>query len=130
MTMQIRRLVFAAALAVSGCSLMTDAATRLAYDISSNADALTKSADTERTFAHEPASAPAGCAGAYQVTIDAGGSLGVGCDTEYPQVSYTTTYHRNAVTVPEKLQVTKKAGESLKVTLKKNGSAIELVRIE
>lgn len=119
-----------ALLALAGCSFMTDAATRLANDIVNHANTLKNSPGAERTFVHQPSSSPAGCPGAYQVTFDSSGGLGIGCDRAYPEVSYTTTYHRNAVTVPARLQVSKRAGEGLTVTLRKNGNAIELVRIE
>ena len=125
----IRRAILAAALVVSGCSFMTDAATRLAYDIVRNAHTLKSSADMDRTFVHHPASSPSGCSGTYQVTFDSSGGLSISCDKSYPQVSYSTTYHRNAVTVPAQLSIRKNAGEPLNVTLHKQGDAIVLTRI-
>ena len=129
MTSRIGRAILAAALVVSGCSFMTDAATRLAYDIVRNAHTLKGSAGTDRTFVHHPASSPSGCSATYQVTFDASGALSISCDTSYPQVSYSTTYHRNAVTVPAQLSIRKNAGEPLNVTLHKQDDAIMLTRI-
>ena len=41
--------------------------------------------------------------------------------------SYSTSYHLNAVRVPQELSVVKKTGESVKVTLRKRDGAIEVV---
>jgi hypothetical protein len=125
----IRRLGVAIALFACGCTFMTDAATRLATDIVRNARALESSADTDRTFVHHPTASPAGCAGSYQVTFDSGGGLSVSCDRLYPQVSYSTTSHRGAVTIPAPLSVVKAAGEPLNVTLHKQGATIAITRV-
>lgn len=41
--------------------------------------------------------------------------------------SYSTTYHLNAVRVPQELSAVKKAGESVSVTFRKRDGAIEVV---
>jgi len=129
MTASMRSVLLVALLAAVGCS-MTDAATRLASDINHQAAEFAKSPDTERTFAHVPVASPSGCPGAYQVTVEANGALVIGCDKAYPQVSFTTTSHRAAVTVPAQLQVNKNAGETLSLTLRKQGSVIELAKLQ
>lgn len=124
-----------------GCTFMTDAATRLAYDVVREAGELRRSDDAERTFEHVPLASPEGCDGAYNVRFQeslhhpqSGGSILVGCKGSENfgryGYSYGTTYHLNAVRVPVSLSVEKAMGETVRITLRKNGGAIEVVRIE
>lgn len=127
--------------AAGGCGFMTDAATRLANDVVREAGELRGSDQTERTFEHVPVASPEGCDGAYNVEFQeslhhpqGGGSLVVGCkgseNSGRHGYSYSTTYHLNAVRVPVALSVEKATGEAVRITLRKNGGAIELVKIE
>ncbi len=129
------------ALSPSGCSFMTDAATRLAADVSREAKILRDSPDRERTFEHVPASSPEGCAGAYTVKFQeslhhpqSGGAILVGCQGEEgfarQGYSYSTTSHLHAVRVPAELIVEKAAGDAVRITLRKNGGTIDVVRLE
>ena len=129
-------------LAVAGCGdFGTDAATRLGNEIVLNAQILRKGSDSERTFVHHPKSSPEGCDGPYVVVFQeslhhptSGGSLLIYCGkapkSALDAYSFTTTVHLNAVRVPVALSVEKAPGAQLKVTLRKQGDTIELVRIE
>lgn len=127
--------------AAGGCTFMTDAATRLANDVVREAGELRASGETERTFEHVPLASPEGCDGAYNVEFQesphhppSGGSLVVSCKGSESVgrygYSYSTTYHLNAVRVPVALSIEKAKGEAVRITLRKNGGAIEVVRIE
>jgi len=63
-----------------------------------------------------------------------GGSPLVGCKGERNfqalGYSYSTTYHLNAVRGPKELSADKNAGGPLRVTLRKEGSAIDVVKVE
>jgi hypothetical protein len=135
-------LIVVAGLTSSGCGdFMTDAATRLANDVVREAKELRKSGDTERTFVHHPKASPESCSRPYRIKFQeslhhpaSGGSLLVRCgvDPTFKESDhhFSTTYHLNAVRVPVELVVEKPAGAELKVTLRKNGEAIELVGLE
>ena len=64
----MRRFVLILCLAVglAGCDFMTDAATRIAYDLEREAAALRRSGEATRTFTHKPKASPEGRAGAAQ----------------------------------------------------------------
>lgn len=126
-------LLLLAALGIAqGCADNTDAATRLANDIIEHSKALTKSKDIDVTFVHTPKATPAGCSGAYMVTLSASvrGKLSIGCDKKYPDVSYTTTTHKNAVSVPATISVMKAAGQPLSITLHKGNGRVDLTSIQ
>ena len=139
-----RRAIAASALLgliVSGCSLMTDAATRLGQDVVENATALKSDSAAERTFEHEPRSWPEGCEEGYTVTFQeslhhpaSGGSLLIGCKgtANFRRLgySYSTTYHLNAVRVPRELSADKAVHASLQITLRKEGALIDVVGIK
>jgi len=99
---------------LSGCVLLTDPATRLAYDIQDAALELEASDLNEIAFRHKPY----GVEDHYRVMIqttnpavECNGSLGVGRSG--------TSYHGRFVTVPETLEVRKRKGESLLIRLVK-----------
>jgi len=140
------RAAFASMLALaglvgSGCVLLTDAATRLGEDVVENAGELRNGQAAERAFVHRPRSWPSGCDAGYTVTLQeslhhpkSGGALLVGCKGERNFLalgySYSTTYHLNAVRVPAKLSVEKEAGASLRITLRKQPTGIDVVKVE
>jgi hypothetical protein len=63
-----------------------------------------------------------------------GGSLLIGCKGERNfqalGYSYSTTYHLNAVRVPKELSADKNGSASLRVTLRKQGSVIDVVEVQ
>jgi len=114
----MKRLIVAvsAAMALSACMLITDAATRLANDIRATAGQLNgRPAGTRDTVVHQPRSWPEGCPARYEVTLQASrpsspscGSLLVGCvgsaNHQALGYDYSTTYHCNFVSVPHELK--------------------------
>lgn len=95
-------------------SLISDASTRLAYQIRDEAAALRTSGASSRTFEHFPKKWPDGVSGDYSIHI--GQSIGV-----LPTRS-GTTYHRNFVFVPRDLRISHREGEPTLITLEvKNG---------
>lgn len=121
----------------ASCILLTDAATRLAYDIEREAGRLRTSGEASRTFDHRPRSSPAGCSGGSTVTLSSGG-LGVYCADGRPVppaarghvFSYTTTYHRRFVEVPQALTVDVGRNATVRITLRKQGRRIIVAALE
>ena len=116
----------ALALNQSGCgALMTDAATRLAFQIEDEVEAMRKSGETKRTFEHIPARWPEGIADDYRVEMQesAGGTRGALIVTESRAgaVHYHTTAHSNWVDVPATLVATHTKGEATLVTIELRG---------
>lgn len=128
------RLLFALALFgfMAGCGdFMTDAATRLAYQIESEAKALRGSKETTRTFAHKPKSSPEGVTGAYVLTFVAG-PLGKGylAFSKGPQEQwYHTSYHLRFVEVPQDLKIRKAEGQAVQVVLKRSGETVQVAEL-
>ena len=121
--------------------LITDAATRLGEDLLWNAALLQRHSGSDRLFAHDPRSWPAGCEGDYTVELQeslhhpqSGGALLIGCKGTPNFLkfgySYSTTSHLNAVRVPTYLSADKKAGESVQVMLRKQNGVVDVVNIE
>ncbi len=114
------------ALNQSGCGMiMTDAATRLAFQIEDEVDALRESGATQRTFEHRPARWPEGIAGAYRVELreSSGGTRGalIVMETHATAVHYHTTAHSNWVDVPATLVATHAKGAPTLVTIEMRG---------
>ena len=123
-----------AATAASSCILMTDAATRLAYDLEREAAKLRSSQATVRVFEHRPVGWPAGCEADFDLMLGAGSDIAVRClDAGHPPTSgvhYTTTYHLRFVKVPRALSVSRLTNASIRVTLRKEGDEIVVNAIE
>jgi hypothetical protein len=118
-------------------ALVSDAATRLAYQIRNQSLLMRVSGESTRTFVHEPRSWPDGVDGAYRVEIKSGKtdpfpghrSIGVARNlTERPW--YWTSYHRNYVDVPEDVEVAHQAGEPTLVTLEMRDGKILLTALK
>jgi hypothetical protein len=130
------RLAFAslAVIAASSCILMTDAATRLAYDLEREAGNLRSSRATVRVFEHRPVGWPAGCKADFDLMLGAHSDIAVRCiDADHPPTSgfhYTTTYHLRFVTVPRALSVSRRNNASVRITLRKQGDEIIIDTIE
>jgi hypothetical protein len=105
---------------------MTDAATRLAFDIRDHAEELERSDASSITFLHHPIASPEGCAGAYTITIAPAGSLGVHCDGH----AYGTTSHRKFADADRALTVSHRAGEAAKIILRKTEAGIRIDMLE
>lgn len=117
--------------------LVSDAATRLAYQIRNQTILMKVSGDTRRTFAYDPGSWPDGVNGAYRIEIKSlktdprprHRSIGVARNlTERPW--YWTSYHLNYVDVPEDVEIAHQAGEVTLVTLERKDGRIQLTALK
>lgn len=117
--------------------LVSDAATRLAYQIRNEALWMRAAGETIRVFTYSPTGWPDGVAGAYRIEITEGNnaprpghrSIGVARNlTE--RTWYATSYHLNYVEVPADLEVRHQAGEATVVTLEARDGKILLTRLE
>jgi hypothetical protein len=122
---------------LNGCVLLTDGATRLAYDLESASRTLRRSEAQTLSFVHQPASWPDGVTGEYEVVLQeslhhpvSGGALLVGDLRTRSYANWGTSYHLNFVRVPEPLQIRKSKGESVTVELRKNGAAIDVASLK
>ena len=111
-------------------NVLTDAATRLAYELKAGAKQLNKSDKSEWEVEHLPVSSPEGIDGAYQITLQAvkhdnNGINGSGSLTveNIGGKYYGTSYHLRFVTVTKELKIRKKKGETTYLTLRKTGVA-------
>ena len=126
-------LVVALLVGVASCGdFMTDAATRLAYEIEREAKELKRSNETTRTLVHTPKGSPEGVDGAYTVKLVLGhaGRRGLSVSgfniAQQKQVGYGTTYHLNFVEVPKDLVISKRAGETVMIVLTRAGDAVQI----
>ncbi len=120
-------LLLAASL-LGGCTrlfeaLVSDSATRLAYQIRDEAAALHRSGEKTRTFAHYPRAWPDGPSGDYRIEFtgppdQADGRRGLMTAKSYDGPLWSgTTYHLNYVRVPQPLKAAHRKGEPTLVTL-------------
>jgi hypothetical protein len=115
------------AVALVGCDVPTDPATRLAADLEAGASRLDSLAAVE--VLHRPADAGE-CTGPYQVQLDAVGALIVWCkDAAGATVSsHSTSSHARYVDAPETHIVEKDAGATLVIGLERRaGRAVVVV---
>ncbi len=112
---------------VTGCSGMTDAATRLAYDIEAAAGRLAQDDGARYTFQHHTPSRSGECEGPYKVQLDKVGALIVWCSDSAGSTvsSHSTSYHARFVDTPETFLVEKPAHAPLTIDLERhNGRAV------
>lgn len=99
-------------------TFISDAATRLAYQIRDEAADLRRSGQSMRTFVHWPNAWPEGITGDYRIEITetptsprpGHRSIGVALDWKKP-AWYATSYHLNFVEVPKDLVRSYRKGE-------------------
>jgi hypothetical protein len=119
--------IFLVTVAVTGCDIATDAATRLAYELEAGADRLGKEAGAEYRIRHNTPSKSGECDGPYKVQLDKVGALIIWCrDAAGNTVSsHSTTYHARFVNTPQTYLLEKPAGETLIVQLeRRHGRAV------
>jgi len=113
-------------------TFVSDAATRLAYDLRDEAATLRRSGQTARTFEHRPKTWPEGISGPYRIEITetrtsprpGHRSIGVARNLT-GRTRYSTSYHLNYVEVPKDLVVSHQKDEPTLVTLElKNGKVL------
>jgi hypothetical protein len=118
-------------------TFVSDAATRLAYQIRDEAAALRKSGEATRTFQHRPRSWPEGISGDYRIEITetrtspgpGHRSIGVARSLTAP-TWYATSYHLNFVEVPKDVAVAHRRGEATTVTLRLENGKVLLSGLE
>jgi hypothetical protein len=113
-------------------TFVSDAATRLAYQLRDEAAALRRSGQTVRTFEHRPKAWPDGISGPYRIEIaetktsprPGHRSIGVARNLTEP-TWYSTSYHLNFVEVPKDLVVAHQSDEPTLVSLElKDGKVL------
>jgi len=115
-------LVFLAA--VEGCEAITDAATRIAYDIEAGAGRLGKEAGARYSIQHHTPSKSGECTGPYMVQIDKVGALVIWCKDESGKTvsSHSTSYHARFVDTPQTYILEKPAGSILTIDIERRGN--------
>jgi hypothetical protein len=108
----------------TGCErLVSDSATRVAYQLRDEAAALRKSGAATRTFLHRPLEWPDGIHGDYRIEFVSSAPPGDGRRGIFVATSYSgptrssTSYHLNFVQVPQNLVAAHHAGEPTEFTL-------------
>jgi hypothetical protein len=117
-------------------TFISDAATRLAYQIRDEAAALRRSGRNAATFEHLPREWPEGITGDYRIEIvetrtsprPGHRSMGVALDWSKP-AWYATSYHLNFVEVPNDLIVSHRKGEPTLVTLELRDGKVLLTEL-
>jgi hypothetical protein len=112
--------------ALSGCDVLTDSGTRLAFDIESGAKRLGPEAGATYSIQHRPAD-NSECSGTYTVQLDKVGALIVWCKDASGQTvaSGSSTYHSRFIDTPETWKLDKAAGTTLVIELeRRNGRAV------
>lgn len=119
--------LLAVMLLVSGCDVLTDGATRIAYQIEAEAGAFRTSDKAVHTIVHLPerkggAFGGNGCAEAYTVQFDKVGAIIIWCkDSKSGLVtgSHSTSYASRFIETPQTWVIDKRAGESTYIELRK-----------
>lgn len=117
--------------------LVSDAATRLAYQIRNEALWMRLSGAPSVSFEHRPKSWPEGITGDYRIEFSGGDNpvvpgrrtIGVARDLTEP-AWYSTSYHLNYVEVPARLVAAHHAGEVTRITLERRGDKVLLTKME
>ena len=111
----------ALALLLAGC--LTDAATRLAYDLEAGAGRLGREDGASYTVVHRAPSKAGECEGAYRVQLDKVGAIIVWCKDSNDKTvsSHSTSYHGRFVETPATHILDKPAREALFIELERRG---------
>lgn len=120
--------LLAAVMLCTGCTwlferIVSDSATRFAYELRDEAAALRRSGQTVRTYRHYPRAWPDGLPGDYRIEFTGpaeqpDGRRGLMTARSYDGPLWSgTTYHLNFVRVPRALKVAHRKGEPTIVTL-------------
>lgn len=109
--------------AATGCGELTDAATRIAYDLEAGAGRLGKQEGSRTSVVHHEPSKRGECEGPYKVQLDKVGALIVWCyDASGRTVSsHSTSYHARFVDTPRTWLLDKPAGSDLVIDVERHG---------
>jgi hypothetical protein len=117
-------------LLLTGC--LTDAATRLAYDIKAGAARVGSANGAGYVIEHRTPSRRGQCAGRYTVQLDQVGALIIWCRDEGGEEvvsSHSTSYHRRFVDTPRTWILEKGAGETLLIRLERRNGRILIAEV-
>ena len=107
--------------AVAGCDIVTDPATRLAFELEVGTGRLGREAGATYSVQHNQPSKSGECIGPYKVQLDKVGGLIIWCnDTSGHTVSsHSTSYHARFVETPQTFILEKPAGTFLTIDLER-----------
>lgn len=125
---------------LSGCFMLTDAATRLAAELGARAEELRASSSDRLEFRHMPDGFPDGAKGSYEITLQQStrttpftrALLVADLGSEGHQkhgYNWSTTSHLHHVGVPATLTIKKPVNEPTIFVLQKSGEAIDVVEL-
>jgi hypothetical protein len=117
-------------LLLGGC--LTDAATRLAYDIEAGAGRVGRAEGARYTLVHRVPSSAGQCVGRYRVQLDKVGALIVWCKDaagDKTVSSHSTSYHARFVDTAETRIVDKPANEALVIDLERRGGRVVIAGV-
>ena len=117
----VLRMIPAVLLAVAGCDIGTDAATRLAYDLERGAGRLGRAEGSRFSVQHDTPSKAGECTGPYKVQLDKVGAIIIWCKDEAGRTisSHSTSYHARFVDTPRTWLLDKDAGSTLVIDLER-----------
>jgi hypothetical protein len=110
-------------MSMAGCSVVTDAATRLANDIKDGASRLGGEDGAVHSVHHRTPSASGQCTGPYKLQLDKVGAIIIWCKDANGETvsSHSTTYHGRYVDTPATYLLDKEAGTTLIIDLERRG---------
>jgi hypothetical protein len=113
----------------AGCTLPSDAATRLAADIEAGVERLGTESGARTLVQHVTPSRAGECDGAYAVQLDRVGALIVWCKDAAgkSESSHSTARHARYVDTPQTYIVDKAAGVPLTISLERRGERAVVV---
>ncbi len=112
-------------LLLGGC--VTDAATRLAYDLEAATSRIGRTDGDKYSLVHRAPSKAGECVGPYRVQLDKVGAIIVWCKDaagDKTVSSHSTSYHARFVAIPETRIVDKTAGEALVIDLERRDGRV------
>lgn len=113
--------------ALAGCGSLSDAATRLAFDLEGAASRLAQDEKARFTLVHRTPSARGQCEGPYKVQLDEVGAIIIWCqdDAGATVSSHSTSYHSRYVDTDATIILDKPAGAPLRIELvRRHGRAV------
>ena len=115
----------------TGCDVVTDPATRLAFELEAGAGRLGREAGATYTVQHNQPSKSGECVGPYKVQLDKVGALIIWCNdsTGNTVSSHSTSYHARFVDTPQTYIVEKPAGTVLTIDLERRNDRAVITNV-